>query len=134
MVKLSRRSIAMYVANELGAPASRKKVILQLAAYLVDTRRTNELPLIIRDIEFYLSEMGSVSGVITSAFDLSAETKKAIEKYVKQHTGAKEVTLTNFVDPTVLGGVKVSVPGHELDATVRRSLTMLKTRYRKAQG
>ncbi len=132
MAKLSRRSIAMYVANELDTPARRKKVILQLAAYLVDTRRTNELPLVIRDIEYYLSEKGSVSGVVTSAFDLSAETKKAIEKYVKQHTGAKEVSLTNFVDPEVLGGVKVSIPGQELDATVRRSLTILKTRYRKA--
>lgn len=134
MAKLSRRSIAMYVANELDTPSSRKKVILQLAAYLVDTRRVNELPLVIRDIEYYLSEMGLVSGVVTSAFDLTVETKKAIEKYVKQHTGAKEVSLTNFVDPAVLGGVKVSIPGHELDATVRRSLTILKTRYRKAQG
>ncbi len=121
----------MYVANELATAKSHKQVVLQLAAYLVDTRRTNELHLIIRDIEYYLSEMGSVSGVITSAFDLTAETKKAIEKYVKQHTGAKEVSLTNFVDPAVLGGVKVSIPGHELDATVRRSLTILKTRYKK---
>lgn len=132
MAKLSRRSIAMYVANELVAAKNRKQVVLQLAAYLVESRRTSELPLVVRDIEYYLSEKGSVSGVITSAFDLSAETKKAIEKYVKQHTGAKEVSLTNFVDPTVLGGVKVSIPGQELDTTIRRNLTTLKTRYKKA--
>jgi F0F1-type ATP synthase delta subunit len=130
MAKLSRRSIALYVANELDTPASRKKVILQLAAYLVETHRVKELPLVIRDIEFYLAETGSVSGVVTSAFDLTAETKKAIEQYVKKQTGAIEVSLDHFVDPAVLGGVKVNIPGHELDATVRRSLTILKTRYK----
>lgn len=131
MAKLSRRSIALYVANELSDAKQRKQVVLELAAYLVDTRRTNELLLIIRDIEFYLAEAGSVSGTITTAFDLTTETKKAIEVYVKKHTGAKTVSLDHFVDPAVLGGVKVSIPGHELDATVRRSLTTLKTRYKK---
>lgn len=130
MGKLSRRSIALYVANELNTPR-RKGVVLQLAAYLVDTHRTKELPLVIRDIEFYLAESGSVSGTITTAFDLTTETKKAIEKYVKQQTGAKDVLLDSIVDPTVLGGVKVSIPGHELDATVRRSLTILKTQFKK---
>ncbi len=131
MAKLSRRSIALYVANEL-TTARRKDVVMQLAAYLVETHRTKELSLVIRDIEFYLAETGSVSGTVTSAFDLSSETKKAIEKYVKQQTGAKDVSLDHFVDPAVIGGVKVSIPGHELDATVRRSLTNLKTRFKKA--
>ncbi len=131
MAKLSRRAIALYVANELGDDKRHKQVVLQLAAYLVDTHRVKELPLIIRDIEFYLAEAGSVSGIITTAFDLSAETKKAIEKYVKQQTGANEVSLDQFIDPSVIGGVKVSIPGHELDATVRRNLTILKTRFKK---
>ena len=131
MAKLSRRSLSLYVANGLNDPTARKTVLLQLAAYLVDTRRTKELPLIVRDIEFYLAEAGSVAGVVTSAFDLSAETKKAIEKYVKQQTGAKEVLLDHVVEPSVLGGIKINTPGHELDATVRRNLTILKTQYKK---
>ncbi|MES2631020.1 MAG: F0F1 ATP synthase subunit delta [Patescibacteria group bacterium] len=133
MAKVSRRAVALYVARELSDANDRhhKKVVLQLAAFLVDTRRTKELPLIIRDIEYYLAEAGSVSGVITTAFDLTAETKKAIEKYVKEQTGAKTVELDNIIDPTVLGGVKVSIPGHELDATVRRNLTILKTQFKK---
>jgi len=130
MAKLSRRSIALYVANEVDTPR-RSEVILQLAAHLVDTHRTKELPLVIRDIEFYLAEAGSVSGTVTTAFDLTAETKKAIDSYVKQQTGAKEVLLDHQVDPEVLGGVKINTPGHELDATVRRNLTILKTQFKK---
>lgn len=133
MAKLSRRAIAQFVAPELrdGDVKRRNKVVLQLAAYLVDTRRTKELPLVVRDIEYYLSEAGSVSGVVTTAFDLTAETKKAIEKYVKQQTGTKDVTLDHFVDPAVLGGIKVTIPGHQLDATVKRNLTILKTQFKK---
>ena len=131
MAKLSRRAIAQYIARELSDDAHRKKAVLQLAAYLVDTRCTKELPLVVRDIEYYLSESGSVSGVVTTAFDLTAETKKAIETYVKQQTGAKDVTLDHLVDPAVLGGLKVTIPGHQLDATVKRNLTILKTQFKK---
>jgi len=132
MTRLSRRAIATYVAQQLTTGTDSKKVVLQLAAYLVDTRRTKELSLIIRDIQFYLSEAGSVSGVITTATALTAETKKAVEKYIKQQTGATTVALDSFIDPSVIGGVKVSIPGRELDATVSRNLTILKTRFKKA--
>jgi len=132
MTRLSRRAIATYVAQQLTTGTDSKKVVLQLAAYLVDTRRTKELSLIIRDIQFYLSEAGSVSGVITTATTLTAETKKAVEKYIKQQTGATTVALDSFIDPSVIGGVKVSIPGRELDATVSRNLTILKTRFKKA--
>ena len=132
MAKLSRRAIATYVAEQLTNGDS-KKVIVQLAAFLVDTRRTKELSLIVRDIQFYLAEAGSVSGVITTATALSTETKKAIETYIKNQTGATTVALDSLIDPSVIGGVKVSIPGRELDATVSRSLTVLKTRFKKAE-
>jgi F0F1-type ATP synthase delta subunit len=132
MAKLSRRAIAQYATDQITSGADTKQLVLQLAAYLVDTRRTRELSLIVRDIQFYLSEAGSVSGVITTASQLTAETKSAIEKYIKQQTGATTVALDSFIDPSVIGGVKVSIPGQELDATVSRSLTILKTRFKKA--
>ena len=130
MVRLSRRAISTHVADQLIAGGDSKKLVLQLAAYLVDTRRTNELSLIVRDIQYYLAEAGSVSGVITTASTLTAETKKAVEKYIKQETGAKTVALDSFIDSSVIGGVKVSIPGRELDATVSRSLTNL--RFKKS--
>jgi F0F1-type ATP synthase delta subunit len=51
---------------------------------------------------------------------------------VKQHTGAKTVSLENSIDASVLGGVKISIPGRELDATITHSLNILKTRFKKA--
>lgn len=134
MARLSRRAIATYVADQLLDGTDHKKLVLQLAAYLVETRRTNELTLVIRDIQYYLAEKGSVSGVVTTASTLTAETKKAVEKYIKQQTGAETVSLDSFIDPSVIGGVKVSIPGRELDATVSRNLTVLRTRFKKVQN
>jgi len=120
------------MAAQLHKGAAPKQVVSQLAAYLVDTRRTSELELIVRDIQFYLSKEGVVLGTVTSAHELNAATLKAIEAFTKERTGAKTVTLDTQVDASLLGGVKLEIPGHELDTTAARKLTILKTRYKKA--
>jgi F0F1-type ATP synthase delta subunit len=130
--KLSRRNLASYVAAQLISGTSNKKVAMQLAAYLVSTKRTKELNLIVRDVEVYLAEKGYVAGKVTSAFELSATTIKLIEDFTKQKTGAKSVSLEKSVDKFVLGGIKLEIPGYELDTTVARQLTILKTRHKKA--
>jgi F0F1-type ATP synthase delta subunit len=129
--KISRRSLAMYVATNL-INQRRAVVVKQLAASLVETRRTKELDMIVRDINFFLSEVGITSATITSAYDLSTETKKAIEKFIVAKTKSSEVAIEAQVDPTVLGGVKISLPGYELDQTIAHQLTVLKTRFKKA--
>jgi F-type H+-transporting ATPase subunit delta len=132
MARLSRRTIAKYIADQLIAEADSDTLIQQLAAYLVDTRRTKELSLIVRDIQYFMAEAGSVYGVVTTATVLPAATQKAVEAYVKQHTGANTVSLENSIDADVIGGVKISIPGRELDATIHHSLNILKTRFKKA--
>lgn len=130
--RLSRRSMATYIATGLVEGQSKKKLFNQLAGYLVDSKRTKELKLIVRDIEFMLSAKGFVQATVTSAFDLSTETKKALESFVKEQTKAKDVSLSAMVDPSVMGGVKITVPGCELDQTIAHQLTVLKTRFKKA--
>lgn len=130
--KLSRRELSHYVARQLTSGASQKHTLMQLAAYLIENRRTNELTMITRDIATTLSDMGHLSGTITSAHKLTAATKKAIEAYAKQKTGAPHVELDTIVDESVLGGIKLELPGRELDTTVSRRLTLLKTRYKQA--
>ena len=130
--KLSRRALALHVATHLVNGKPQKDIAQQLAAYLIWTRRTSELSMIVRDIQFYLAEHGHVSGTVTSAHDLSATALKEIQAYTKQQTGAAHVTLDTAIDESLIGGIKLEVPGHELDTSVARSLTILKTRYKKA--
>jgi len=130
--KLSRRDLAQYAARQLTDGAPYKKIAMQLAAYLIESRRTNELSVIIRDIAAHLTDMGHVAGTLTSAHELNAETVKAIEAFTKQKTGASNVSLDTIIDELVLGGIKLELPGTELDTTITRQLTILKTRYKKA--
>lgn len=128
---LSRRSLALYVVEGLQA-GKRQSTITHLAAYLIESRRTKELELIVRDAERLLAERGVLVGTITSAFDVSSETKRAIEKFVAAKTGASDISLESQVDPDVLGGIKISLPGQELDQTIAHQLQTLRTQYKKA--
>lgn len=130
--KLSRRAIAEHIAERLVAGDSQATLVSQLAAYLIETRRTNEVSLMIRDIQYYLAEKGHLVGTVTSAFELSEATQKAIESFAKSETNAQKVHLDTIVDPNVLGGIRLALPGKELDTTVSRKITLLKTRYKKA--
>lgn len=122
--RLSRRKIAAHYASEM--LAGKKDVARKLAAYLVDTRRVRELDLIIRDIESALTDRGTLLADVTSARKLSSEATKEITKYLKSTTNADHVHLRESVDETVLGGVRIAVPGRELDATLRHRLNQLK--------
>jgi len=130
--KISRRVIATHIADELIKGTSQKKLTKQLAAYLIENRRTNELNLMVRDIQYYLSEKGYILGTVTTAHELGATTKKAIEAFAKKNTGAKHIELDSIVDESVLGGFKLDLPNKEIDTTIARQLTILKTKYKKA--
>lgn len=130
-IRLSRRKIASYYATSLVDGVDSGKLALQLAAYLIESRRIKELGLIVSDIEFQLSLNGIVLANVTSAHDLDELTKKAIIDLVKNNTGADQVQLREYADPSVLGGVRLEFTGSELDTTIARRLTKLKTNFKK---
>ena len=123
-VRVSRRKIASYYADEL--LAGKTDIATRLAALLLDTGRVRELDLIVRDIEDALEARGVVVADVASAHTLSQATQKDITAFLKKQSGAKEVHLRVNVDQALLGGVRINVPGRELDTTLRRKLTLLK--------
>jgi len=130
-VRLSRRKIAEYIASQVADGGSIKELATNLAAFLVDTRRTTEIELIIRDIQFQLAERGVVLASVVSADALSAATRTAIIDMVKEQTAAKTVELNQFIDPAVNGGVRIDIHGRQLDATIFRRLSLLTTNNKK---
>lgn len=120
--KLSRRKIAAYVADELLAGRS---VVQQLASYLIETKRTRELTLVVRDVEAALADRGVLLADVATANELAADTETAITDYLKQTTGARDVRIRSHVDPHLLGGVRIDTPGSRLDTTLRHRLNQL---------
>lgn len=123
-VRVSRRKIALYVTQQLLEGAKQKAVMREVAAFLVETRRTRELDLVIRDIEGELAAHGIVVADVLSAYPLADELKKEVARLV----GAKDLQLRETIDPSVLGGMRVSVPGKRFDGTIRHKLEALKAK------
>ncbi|MEP6710249.1 MAG: F0F1 ATP synthase subunit delta [Candidatus Saccharibacteria bacterium] len=123
-LRLSRRKISVYFADEF--IKGNKEIAQQLAGFLVETRRTDELELIVRDIETALGDRGVVVADVDSARELSSEAKKSVASFLKESRSAKTIHLRENVDQTLLGGARITTAGFELDATLRRKLTALK--------
>lgn len=123
MPKLSRRKLSGNAAGRLASGESKKTVLRDLAAYLIDSGRKSEAALIVRDIEAMLMDAGTATCTVTSARPLSAASLKSLESFVmKQNSNIKQVVLKEHVDESLIGGVKLELPGAQLDASVKAKL------------
>lgn len=120
--RLSRRKVAALLADELIAG---QDVTKKLAAYLIESKKTRELSLYVRDIEAALCERGVLLANVASSYQLADDTKNTIVHYLKKKTGAKDVYLRPEVDPSLLGGVRIETPDQRLDTTLRHRLNQL---------
>jgi F-type H+-transporting ATPase subunit delta len=120
--RISRRKLSEYAAERLVKGEKPSVIIKEVAAFLIDTRRTREAELVVRDIESALAQRGIIVADVTSAFPLTDALKTEIKRLV----GGKELVLRETVDQTVLGGIRLTTPGQRLDATLKRKIQALK--------
>ena len=129
--RISRRKIASYIAQQLIDGHSQTATIKHLAAFLIDNRRTKEVQLVVRDIEFELQNRGVILAEVTTASALTEATRAEIVKLVGSHADPGKIQLRQFVDPDVIGGVRIDIPGKRLDATIARRLAIFRENYKK---
>lgn len=120
--RISRRALAAHYARRV--IEGDDLVARQLAAYLIETRRVKELPLIVRDIEDALLAQGVVIADVIGARPIDTRTEKSIADYLIGIYGG-EVALRMSVQPEVIGGVRIRTPDAELDTTIKRKLINL---------
>lgn len=126
MKKVSRRELARTATRQLLEGKDPKQVMLELAAYLIDHKATNQADMVLSDIAIALQEeTGHVSAEVQAAFALGSESRQKVEEYIKAATNAKSVEMTVVEDKALMGGVVLKTPGHEYDASVRRKLNLL---------
>lgn len=126
MAKLSRRKLSANAAARLAGGESKKTVLRDLAAYLIDTGRKSEATLFVRDIEAMLTDAGTAIGTVTSARPLSKDSLDTVESFIKGHDARiKHVVLREQIDESLIGGIKLELPGRQLDASVKAKLDMI---------
>lgn len=120
----SRRKLAEYVAGKLMRGDETRKVFKELAAYLIDAKRTRDIDLLVDDIEDVLAGHGIVVADVVSAHPLTDTIRKEIRSLID----APDIRLRETIDTSVLGGIRVVIPGKRFDGTIRRKLTALKAK------
>jgi F0F1-type ATP synthase delta subunit len=124
MTKVTTNELAIYAVNQLEAGVSAPALAQQLAAYLLDERRSRDMPTVLRAIDEELARRGSAQVVITSTHEVSEETKKQLAELL----GVKDPVFSEVIDTSVIGGVKARSGETEIDLTVRARLNNFKTK------
>jgi F0F1-type ATP synthase delta subunit len=119
--KISRRKLALFVADAVESRHTLGSVLRDVAAYLVDTKRTREAELLVRAIEDELAQRGIVVAHVVTARPLERELEQAIKELID----ARELHLDSEIDESVIGGVRIETPGKLLDATIKHKLLAL---------
>lgn len=77
----------------------------------------------------YNEDHGIMEAVAVTAIALNDDLQTKLVKKLSDITG-KTIDLTNKVDPTVLGGIRLEMDGTQLDGTIRRRLDDVRTLLR----
>lgn len=100
---------------------------LNFVTLLIRNKRLAVLPQVVRAVQKMLAERrGEKRAVVTVAQDLSAKQREALEKSLAKAAGAS-VALHIKVDPSILGGMIVTMDSKMIDDSVARKLERLKT-------
>ena len=75
--------------------------------------------------ELAAAARGEVTADVTSAAPLSSEQARALSETLKGKLG-KTVTLNQFVDPSLIGGLQVKVGSQMIDSSLKTKLAAMK--------
>jgi F-type H+-transporting ATPase subunit delta len=127
-MKTPRTRIARLLADKtLGSNVDPKQLSREIAAYLLETRRTGELASLLRDIEAEWAARGYVEVLAYSAHPLTTSVRSSITGQVQGlYPEAKKIIITEVIDDTILGGVKLVVANRQLDLSVQSKLNQFK--------
>ncbi len=124
-MSVSRRLLAKIFIDQLEQTDSKAKLTRSLAAYILERKQYKQTDMIINDIVAELARRGHVLARAMTAKPLSSEQRSTITATVAKATGARAVELIEEVEPAIIGGVRLTLPGRELDASIRRQLQQL---------
>ena len=103
-----------------------KEYILNLFYVLIDNKRGGYILDVCNEfVRIGLNELNIKRGIVYTTIKLTSKQLTAIEKKVSKLLNAN-VTLTNIIDKSILGGLKVQVEDYILDDSIKNHLLKLK--------
>ncbi|GLC87922.1 F0F1 ATP synthase subunit delta [Lysinibacillus piscis] len=94
---------------------------------LVEKKRVNEVKLIAEAYaEFAAQAQGIANATVFSTRELTAEESANISTAFATLVGKHSLNITNEIDPSLLGGIRVQIGNHIYDSSVASKLERLK--------
>lgn len=123
----NRTHVAEFAADQLqGKDMTRSELVLMMAAWLKDSKSTRQASYLVQDIAKKLASNGYVYVTVTSAHKLTDATRQAIHTYLhNMYQPSSHIEISEVIDPSVIGGVRIDTPTGSLDATVKRKLIQI---------
>lgn len=121
------RSDLVPILDKLSTKLPAKKFSKEVANYLLDNNRTGELDSLARDLVSYRAEKGIVEVTAVSAHKLAPAVVREIkQKTARIFPSARRIIVNQRIDETQIGGVRLELPGQQLDLSVRGKLNQFK--------
>lgn len=122
-----RHEIARQIAEKTMRISDTQVLSKAIAEYLVSENLSGELDAILREVINYRAKSGYIETVAVSANPLSKADLDDIDKLLRQeYPDAEHFVIDQRIDPTVVGGVKLEMPGEQLDLTLSKKLSAFK--------
>lgn len=117
-----RTKLARLIAERTLRQGSSKRLAKEVAAYLLHEGRVNELDSVLRDVQADWATAGHVEVLARTAHPLTPKLRSEIVRQFKPLYPGAKVSVTEISDPTVLGGVQLSLADRQLDLSIRNKL------------
>ncbi len=126
-MKVSRAELADTIAKRALKTGRSRKLAEEVAAYLLDNRRVNELDSILRDIQLSWINSGRIDAVATSAHTIDEAAKSQLTEIVSRlYPGSRSINIEEQYDPQIIGGVRLNLVDRQLDLSLEAKINQFK--------
>ena len=97
------------------------------APEIISQHWVRELDAILADVSAELmTTQNHLEARVASAHLISSALRKSITTFLQSRYQAETVSLTETIDPSLLGGLVITTPREEIDASIKNKLSILK--------
>ena len=126
-MRTPRHILAKAIAERTLHITDNKLLAREIAAYLLEERRTNELESILRDIMQFRGAHGVLEATIISTNDISGSVQDEVKQLLSAaYPNTKTIHISHRQDASVIGGLRIDMANEQLDLTVASKLAKFK--------
>lgn len=126
-MKVARTELAALIGEKTLHVSNTQLLAREVAAYLLQENRSQELESLMRDVLAYRESHGVIEAEVASAHELTPETLRDVKNIIQEHfSEAKQVHVHEHIDTDVIGGLKITMANDQLDMSVRKQLDTFK--------